>query len=145
MKYAVIATGGKQYKVTVGQTLRVEKLGSDAKEITFDQVLLVVDGDQVEIGTPTVAGVQVFAEYLGDVKAEKIEVFKFKSKSRYRRHTGHRQGLAQVKITGIGTKETPASAKSRSAPGRKAVAPKKVVTKKAPVKKAPVKKAAAKK
>lgn len=107
MQYAVIATGGKQYKVVVGQTLEVEKLG-DAKEVVFDQVLLVVDEKKVNIGTPTLDGVKVYAEFLGDVKADKIEVFKYKSKSRYRKHTGHRQGLAQVKITGIGDKAAPA-------------------------------------
>lgn len=124
MQYAVIATGGKQYKVVVGQTLEVEKLG-DAKEVVFDQVLLVVDEEKVNIGTPTLDGVKVYAEFLGDVKADKIEVFKYKSKSRYRKHTGHRQGLAQVKITSIGDKATPAK---KVATVKKA-APKKKVTK----------------
>ena len=104
MQYAVIATGGKQYKVVVDQTIEVEKLG-DAKKVIFDQVLLVVDGEKVEVGTPTVTGVKVYADYLRDIKADKIEVFKYKSKSRYRKHTGHRQGLAQLKITGIGVKK----------------------------------------
>lgn len=114
MQYAVIATGGKQYKVVVGQTLVVEKLAGD-KEVVFDQVLLVVDGDKVEVGTPTVTGVKVYADYLGDVKADKIEVFKYKSKSRYRKHTGHRQGLAQVKITGIGDKVAKAASVKKTA------------------------------
>ena len=101
MQYAVIATGGKQYQVSVGTVVNVEKIVVD-KEVVFDQVLLVVDGDSVQLGTPTVEGVKVYAEKLADVKGEKIEVFKFKSKSRYRKHTGHRQSYTQVKITSIG-------------------------------------------
>lgn len=101
MQYAVIATGGKQYQVSVGTVVNVEKIVAD-KEVVFDQVLLVVDGDSVQLGTPTVEGVKVYAEKLADVKGEKIEVFKFKSKSRYRKHTGHRQSYTQVKITSIG-------------------------------------------
>lgn len=138
MQYAVIATGGKQYKVVVGQTLEVEKLG-DAQEVVFDQVLLVVDGEKVNIGTPTLDGVKVYAEFLGDVKADKIEVFKYKSKSRYRKHTGHRQGLAQVKITAIGTKTISSPAKPKvksdrvtSKPAGRSV--KKVAPKKKPAK-----------
>lgn len=132
MKYAVIQTGGKQHKVVVGQTLNVELLG-EAKTFEFDQVLLVVDGDKVELGMPTLSGVKVYADVVSEVKGEKIEVFKYKSKSRYRKHTGHRQKYSQVKITGIGTK--PAAVK--------AVKPE--VVKKAPVKKATVKKPIAKK
>jgi len=101
MQYAVIATGGKQYQVSVGTVVNIEKIVAD-KEVVFDQVLLVVDGDSVQLGTPTVEGVKVYAEKLADVKGEKIEVFKFKSKSRYRKHTGHRQSYTQVKITSIG-------------------------------------------
>lgn len=105
MKYAIIKTGGKQYKVAVGDTLSVELLG-DVKTFVFDEILLVVDGEKVEVGMPTVEGTKVFADVLSEVKAEKIEVFKYKSKSRYRKHTGHRQHLSQVKITGIGDKPT---------------------------------------
>ncbi len=115
MQYAVIATGGKQYQVSVGSVLNVEKVIAD-KEVVFDQVLLVVDGDKVDLGTPTVAGVQVYAEKIADVKGEKIEVFKYKSKSRYRRHTGHRQSYTQVKITSIGAQKstTPAESKPKA-------------------------------
>ncbi|EKD80704.1 MAG: 50S ribosomal protein L21 [uncultured bacterium] len=104
MKYAVIKTGGKQYKVSVGQVLDVELLGDDGKTFVFEEVLLVVDGDKVEVGMPFVADTKVFADIIADVKADKIEVFKYKSKSRYRKHTGHRQKYTQVKITGIGAK-----------------------------------------
>ena len=104
MKYAVIKTGGKQYKVSVGQVLDVELLGDDGKTFVFEEVLLVVDGDKVEVGMPFVADTKVFADIITDVKADKTEVFKYKSKSRYRKHTGHRQKYTQVKITGIGAK-----------------------------------------
>jgi len=115
MQYAVIATGGKQYQVSVGTVVNIEKIVVD-KEVVFDQVLLVVDGDSVQLGTPTVEGVKVYAEKLADTKGEKIEVFKFKSKSRYRKHTGHRQSYTQVKITSIGEqKATPKKATPKKA------------------------------
>lgn len=133
MKYAIIKTGGKQYKVSVGDTLNVELLG-DVKTFIFDEVLLVVDGEKVEVGRPTVAGTKVFADVISEVKAEKIEVFKYKSKSRYRKHTGHRQHLSQVKITGIGAK-----------PEKTVVIPTAVEESKPKVKKPAIKKSAAKK
>jgi len=105
MKYAVIKTGGKQYKVTEGTVLEVEKLESDGKTFVFEEVLLVVNSDKVEIGTPTVAGMKVYADVVAEVKGDKIEVFKYKSKSRYRKHTGHRQKYTQVKVTSIGNQK----------------------------------------
>lgn len=141
MKYAIIKNGGHQYKVTEGQVIEVEKLESDGTSYIFEDVLLVVDGDKVEIGAPTIAGMKVYADVVAEVKGEKIEVFKYKSKSRYRKHTGHRQKYTQVKINGIGTKGT---VKPVVAKKVKAVEPV-VVTKKAPVKKAPAKKTVAKK
>lgn len=126
MKYAVIKTGGKQYKVTEGTVLEVEKLESDGKTFVFEDVLLVVDGDKVEIGAPTVEGIKVYADVVAEVKGDKIEVFKYKSKSRYRKHTGHRQKYTQVKITGIGA---PVGARHASP-----VKPKKPVTAKPKVK-----------
>lgn len=111
MKYAVIKTGGKQYKVTEGQVIEVELLESTDSTFIFEEVLLVVDGDNVQIGTPTVEGMKVYADVIADVKGDKIEVFKYKSKSRYRKHTGHRQKYTQVKINGIGVKKTIVEAK----------------------------------
>lgn len=143
MKYAVIKTGGKQYKVTEGQVIEVEKLESDGTSFVFDEVLLVVDGDKVEIGAPTIAGMKVYADVVAEVKGEKIEVFKYKSKSRYRKHTGHRQKYTQLKINGIGVK---GEKKAASPKKLKAVEPE-LVTKKAPAKKTakkPVAKKAAK-
>lgn len=136
MKYAVIKTGGKQYKVKLDQIIEVEKLDSDGKTYVFEEVLLVVEDAKVELGMPTVAGVKVFADVIEEVKGDKIEVFKYKSKSRYRKHTGHRQKYTQVKITGIGTAKEAAKPKAVKTETVKKVAAKKAVTKKAPAKKA---------
>ncbi len=138
MKYAVIKTGGKQHKVTLGQVLNVELLG-DVKTFEFDEVLLVVDGEKVDLGMPTLSGIKVYADVVSEVKGDKIEVFKYKSKSRYRKHTGHRQKYTQVKITGIGTK--PAKTKAVEQEVIKKPAVKKAVLKKPAAKKAPAKKA----
>lgn len=102
--FAVIKTGGKQYKVTPGQTLKVEKLAGDFKAgdtISFDQVLLVAEGDAVSVGMPTIEGVTVTAEYVRGGKAKKVTVIKYKQKSRYFKKRGHRQPFAEVKISGI--------------------------------------------
>jgi len=123
MKYAVIKTGGKQYKVTEGQVIEVELLESTDQTFIFEEVLLVVDGDNVQIGTPTVAGMKVYADVVAEVKGDKIEVFKYKSKSRYRKHTGHRQKYTQVKINGIGVKKASAVAKPKKAVETEIVAP----------------------
>ena len=131
MKYAVIKTGGKQYKVTEGQIIEVEKLASDGKSFVFEEVLLSVDGDKLELGTPTIAGLKVYADVVSEVKGDKIEVFKFKSKSRYRKHTGHRQKYTQLKITGIGIKKVTAKKKEAVIPSKvEGSKPKKVVVKK---------------
>ncbi len=97
---AVIASGGKQYLVKKDQTLELELLG-DVKKAEFD-ALLVIDGDNISVGAPHVAGVKVTAEVLGEVKGEKIKVLKFKAKKRIKRLTGHRQHYSEVKITKIG-------------------------------------------
>lgn len=102
--FAVIKTGGKQYKVTPGQTLKVEKLAGDFKAgdtISFDQVLLVAEGDAVSVGMPTIEGTTVTAEYVRGGKAKKVTVIKYKQKSRYFKKRGHRQPFAEVKISGI--------------------------------------------
>lgn len=100
--YAVIATGGKQYRVSEGAVLRVEKL--DAEEgasVEFDQVLLVGDGDKVSIGKPYLEGGKVQATVMAQGKARKVEIVKFRRRKNYRRTKGHRQQFTQVKITGI--------------------------------------------
>ncbi len=99
--YAVIATGGKQYKVSEGDVIRVEKLGVEAGQTyTFDQVLLV-SGDDVKIGAPTVAGATVEADVINNVKGKKVIVYKYKRKTGYHKKNGHRQQLTAVKITKI--------------------------------------------
>ncbi|OGZ12682.1 MAG: 50S ribosomal protein L21 [Candidatus Lloydbacteria bacterium RIFCSPHIGHO2_02_FULL_54_17] len=97
--FAVIQTGGKQYKVAEGDTLKIEKL-SDVKDgkVTFDQVLLVDDEQSTKVGTPHVAGAKVMASVLGDGRHKKIYVVKYQPKSRYFKRNGHRQPFTEVKI-----------------------------------------------
>ena len=100
--YAVIATGGKQYRVSQGAVLRVEKL--DAEEgasIEFDRVLLVGDGENVSVGKPYLEGGKVQATVMSQGKARKVEIVKFHRRQNYRRTKGHRQNFTQIKITGI--------------------------------------------
>ena len=100
--YAVIVTGGKQYKVSEGDTLFIEKLTAEEGEaVTFDQVLMVGDGDKITVGAPAVEGATVEAKVLKNGKAKKIYVFKMKRKKNYRRKKGHRQSFTKVEITKI--------------------------------------------
>lgn len=102
--YAVIATGGKQYKVQQGETLHVEKLDGvePGKPVEFDQVLLVADGENVKIGTPRVAGAKVTAEVVvAEGRGPKLLIYKYRRRKGYRRKNGHRQPFTSVKITGI--------------------------------------------
>ena len=100
--YAIIATGGKQYKVAEGDVIRVEKLGVEAGEtVTFDQVLMVGEGEDVKVGAPTVAGATVEANIVKNGKAKKIYVFKMKRKKNERKKKGHRQPFTKVEITKI--------------------------------------------
>ncbi len=99
--YAVIKTGGKQYKVAEGQRVCVEKLpGNAGDKVTLDQVLFV-GGDTPKIGQPLVAGAKVAAEIVDQGRGKKIVVFKFRRRKNYRRKTGHRQPFTELKITGI--------------------------------------------
>ena len=103
--YAIIKTGGKQYRVEEGQVIYIEKLDAAANEtVTFDEVLSVVDGDNVNVGAPLVNGASVSATVLEHGKGKKIRVFKFKSKSNYRRRQGHRQPYTKVRIDAIASK-----------------------------------------
>lgn len=100
--YAVIKTGGKQYRVQEGDVLFVEKLAAEAGEtVVFDEVLTVANGDTVKIGTPVVTGAKVSAKVEEQGKAKKILVFKYKAKSNYRRRQGHRQPYTKIKIEKI--------------------------------------------
>ena len=99
--YAVFKTGGKQYRVAQGDKLRVEKLpGGVGDSVSFDEVLLVV-GDAVKIGQPTVKGAKVSAKITSQGLGEKIIIFKFRRRKNYRRKTGHRQPFTALEITGI--------------------------------------------
>ena len=100
--YAVIRSGGKQYTVRPGDTFNVEKLDGDAGvSIDLTDVLLVSDGDTLNVGTPTVVGASVRAEIVEHGKGDKIIVFKYKPKIRYRKRTGHRQHYTRLRITEI--------------------------------------------
>lgn len=99
--YAVIRTGGKQYRVSQGDTLRVEKLpGEVGSAVTFDEVLML-GGEKVAVGKPLVAGAKVNAEITAQDRAKKVIVFKMRRRKNYRRKRGHRQWYTEVKITGI--------------------------------------------
>ena len=99
--YAIIATGGKQYKVTEGDVIRVEKLGVAAGEaVTFDQVLAVSDGE-MKIGCPTVEGASVSATVVKEGKGKKVIVYKYKRKTGYHKKNGHRRLFTEVKIDKI--------------------------------------------
>ena len=100
--YAIIETGGKQYKVTPGQTIDVERLDmTEGNTVDLDRVLLVADGDRITIGTPTVDGAKVVATSQGEGKGDKIIVLKYKPKVRYRKKTGHRQRYTRLVIDKI--------------------------------------------
>ena len=100
--YAVVETGGKQYKVEPGKTVEVERLPAEVgATVELERVLLVGDGDAVQLGRPTVAGARVVAEVVAQHKGEKIIVFRYKRKVRYRRKTGHRQQLTRLLVKEI--------------------------------------------
>jgi len=101
--YAVIKTGGKQYRVSQGDQLRVEKLpGSVGDTITFDEILLVAgEGASLQIGTPNLTGAKVEAKIVAQDRAKKIIVFKFKRRKNYRHKAGHRQPFTALQIVGI--------------------------------------------
>lgn len=101
--FAVVATGGKQYLVTSGQVLTVEKLPANeaGKPVVFDQVLLTSIGGEVKVGTPTLAGATVKATSMGDGRGEKVVVVHYKAKVRYHKKAGHRQPFTKVKIESI--------------------------------------------
>jgi len=102
--FAVIKTGGKQYIVEPGKKLKVEKLdvGADNR-VVFDQVMLVVNSDQVAVGTPTVAGARVEAKVIKQGRSKKVIVFKYRPKARHRVKRGHRQHYTEVEIIRIAT------------------------------------------
>src|SRR5262249_13054549 len=100
--YAVIQTGGKQYRVAQGETVKVEKLaGEPGQKLKFNHVLLIASGADVKIGRPHVAGASVEAEIIEQARERKLVVFKYKRRKNYRKRNGHRQPYTALKITGI--------------------------------------------
>jgi len=124
--YAVVKTGGKQYRVAVGDKLKVESLKAEAGEtVTLDHVLMITDGDKVEVGTPTLDST-VEAKVLGNGRGKKLRIVKFRRRQNSRTRTGHRQNFTELEITAIGGKKPAkaAPAKKAAAPAKKAAAPK---------------------
>ncbi len=100
--YAVIKTGGKQFKVTEGDTLKVEKLSTEVgKALNLNSVLTLVDGDKVTIGTPIVKGASVDATVISHGKGDKVKIFKMNRRKGYRKSQGHRQSFTEIKISKI--------------------------------------------
>jgi large subunit ribosomal protein L21 len=100
--YAVIATGGKQYKVTKGETLRVEKLeGDEGSTVKIDNVLMVADGDKVSVGTPTLDKASVTAKIMAHGRGDKVEIIKFRRRKHSRSQMGHRQSYTEIEVTDI--------------------------------------------
>ena len=155
--YAVIATGGKQYRVTKGETLRVEKLvGEEGSKVELDGVLMIADGDNVEVGTPMLDKGAVTAKIISHGRGKKVEIIKFRRRKHSRTQAGHRQSYTEIEVTDIKTKKeskakaepkvkepkVKAETKAKAEPKAKAKPKAKVETKKA--KAAPKAKAATK-
>ena len=100
--YAVIKTGGKQYRVSAGEKIKVEQIPADVgAEITLDQVLMVGEGESVSIGTPLLAGARVTAKVVAHGRGPKIKIFKMRRRKHYQKHQGHRQNFTEIEISGI--------------------------------------------
>ena len=100
--YAVIKTGGKQYRVAAGEKLKIEQLPADiGAEIVLDQVLLVADGDNLKMGRPLVTGASVQAKVPAQGRHDKVRIFKLRRRKHYQKHQGHRQNFTEIEITGI--------------------------------------------
>ena len=100
--YAVIKTGGKQYRVAAGEKIKVEQIPADVgSEITIDQVFMVGEGDAVKIGTPVVAGASVKATVVSHGRHDKIKIFKMRRRKHYQKHQGHRQNYTELRIDTI--------------------------------------------
>ena len=101
--YAVIKTGGKQYRVVAGQAIKVEAIGAEpGSEITFDEVLAVGDGGDLRVGTPRLTGVTVKATVVGHGRHPKVTIFKMRRRKHFQKHAGHRQNFTELRIDAIG-------------------------------------------
>lgn len=111
--YAVIKTGGKQYRVAEGQTLKVEKLEiEEGASVEFDTVLMIADGDQIAVGAPYVEGARVMATVKSQGRGPKVRIVKFRRRKHYRKTQGHRQSFTELSISGISGLQATASAAS---------------------------------
>jgi len=100
--YAVIATGGKQYRVSSGAKLRIEQIVADVgSEIVLDRVLMVADGEKITLGTPLLDGASVKAKVVSHGRADKVRIFKMRRRKHYRKSQGHRQNYTEIEILGI--------------------------------------------
>jgi len=100
--YAVFKTGGKQYRVSAGEKVRIERIAADiGQEIVLEEVLLVADGEAVKVGTPLVAGAAVKAKVVAQGRGDKVHIFKMRRRKHYRRTMGHRQNYTEIEILGI--------------------------------------------
>lgn len=120
--YAVIKTGGKQYRVQEGDVITIEKLNANVGDkVEFDEVLVLGEGADIKVGTPFLDGVKVFGTVTENGKGKKVIIFKYKSKKDYRKKQGHRQPYTMVEITGLGTdKPAKAAPKAEAAPAAEA-------------------------
>ena len=101
--YAVVKTGGKQYKVTVGEKLNVEQIPAELdSQIELTEVLMIADGDKVQVGAPFVSGAKVVAKVVEHGRGEKIRIFKMRRRKHYQKRQGHRQNFTQIEIVSIG-------------------------------------------
>ncbi|MHB8516251.1 MAG: 50S ribosomal protein L21 [Dehalococcoidia bacterium] len=139
--YAVVRTGGKQYRVQEGRSVRVERLpGEPGETIELTDVLLMGEGDNVTIGAPTIAGARVLGTIAGQGRAKKIIVFRYKSKTRSRKKTGHRQHYTEIRVDDIlaaGQQPKPKQAPAAAAPPEAEAAPKRTRRKPTPEAAAP--------
>jgi large subunit ribosomal protein L21 len=100
--YAVIKTGGKQYRVAVGEKIKIEQIPADiGSEYVLDQVLMVADGDQISMGAPFLSSASVKATVIGHGRGEKVHIFKMRRRKHYRKSQGHRQNYTEIRIDGI--------------------------------------------
>jgi len=121
--YAVIKTGGKQYKVTAGDKLKVEKLaGEVGSKVVLDKILMLADGDAITIGSPLVAGAKVSATVVSHGRGDKVMIFKFRRRKHYRKTQGHRQSYTEILIEDVNGKGAAAPVKAAAEKPAKAVA-----------------------
>lgn len=100
--YAIIKTGGKQYRVEAGLKLKIEQIPADiGSELLIDQILMIADGDNISLGQPMLSGASVKATVLGQGRHDKVRIFKMRRRKHYQKHQGHRQNYTEIQITGI--------------------------------------------